>query len=1354
MTLELLERGVQVTVHRTSHCTGDSAFTFIDASPILYQSLTRDETISGSFHLFESNMYGFSVPTYDPTRLLIIDPLILPLANPTYSTYIGGRYHDYGQEITVDAAENTYITGYTESTDFPTVNAYDGTFSGGAYDVFVCKLAANGSTLLYSTYIGGSNEDFGQGITIDTAGNAYVTGHTQSTNFPTVNAYDAIGDGSNGFTDVFVCKLAANGSTLLYSTYIGGSNDDQGRGIAVDDLDNAYITGYTWSTDFPTVNAYNDTFSGGANDMFVCKLAANGSTLLYSTYIGGSNDDQAHGIVVNDLGNAYVTGRTLSTDFPTVNAYDATSDGSTYTQDVFVLKLAANGSTLLYSTYISGSDSDNSVRIAIDEAENTYITGYTWSTDFPTTPNAYDPTGDGSTTFENIFICKLAANGSTMLYSTYISGEYIDRAYAIAIDTAGNAYVTGYTGSNDFPTTANAYNSTLGNAWDVFILKLSSDGTKLLYSTYVGGNGYDYGYGIAVDDLDNAYITGYTNSPNFPTKNAYNSSSNGSLDVFVLKLAANGTMQYSTYMSGSQDDQGWGIAVDAAGNVYVTGRTLSNDFPTMNPLFGDTDGDGSTAVWDAFIFKLATNGSTLLYSTYISSPNTDYANAIAVDTAGNAYVTGYTDSPSFPMENAYDNTHNGGWDVFVLKLAPTGDDLVYSTYVGGSNDDQGWAIAVDTAGNAYVTGETWSSDFPITPNAYNDTYSGSWRDVFVCKLTASGMLLNSTYVGGKTEEIGTGITVDTAGNAYVTGYTSSTNFPTTPNAYDDTGDGIFNHWDVFVFKLAANGSILLYSTYVSGTDDDIGREITIDDAGNAYVIGDTQSTDFPTWYSYDPTGDQDTDIWDAVVFKLAANGSILLYSTYISGSADEAGRGITVDAAGNAYITGWTYSTNFPTTLNAFDTIVNGQDVFVCKLTANGSTLLYSTYVGGSDSEGGFGIATDTAGNAYITGTTRSTDFPTVNAYDDTGDGSTSYWDGFVFKLVFDETAPSISLTSPTNNSAVQPGTTIDLTITDDNTGVWYVRYNWDGTTNTSLTAPYDLTVPASEGQHVLKVFTEDKFNNLAIATFVFTTDATAPTITLTSPSNESIRPSGTIVDLTIVDLNGVDQVKYNWDGSANASLTSPYDVTLPGPDGQYVLYVYANDSAGNWANQTYVFTTDDTDPVITLTSPANETIHINGTTIDLSISDLHLISVKYKWDAGSWTDFFTPYDTTLPEGDGTHTLYVNATDAAGHWVVHVYVFTTDDTDPIILLTSPTNETVHHSGTTIDLSISDLHLISVKYKWDGGGWNNFSILYETTLPTGAGTHTLYVNATDEAGNWVMHMYVFTTDDIDPVITLT
>jgi hypothetical protein len=910
-----------------------------------------------------------------------------------YGTFLGGveslepSPSQAGHAIAVGEDGSAYVTGYTNAVDFPTTPGAFDTSQNGSKDAFVAKLNPNGSSLSYGTFIGGSSGDYGSGIAVDGGGNAYVTGETWSSDFPTTpGAFDT---SHNGWDDAFVVKLNPNGSSLSYGTFIGGSDYDSGRGIAIDGGGNAYVTGYTDSPDFPTTSGAFDTSLDGWADAFVVKLDPNGSSLVYGTFIGGSDGDKGWGIAVDGGGNAYVTGETGSSDFPiTPGAFDTSHNWG----DAFVVKLNPNGSSLFYGTFIGGSDYDSGYGIAVDGGGNAYVTGDAGSSDFPITPGAFDTSHNGS---YDAFVVKLNQNGSSLIYGTFIGGSGWDEGYGIAVDGGGNAYVTGKTWSSDFPTTPGAFDTSHNGEDDAFVAKLNPNGSSLSYGTFIGGSGWDEGCGIAVDGGGNAYVTGETGSSDFPTTpGAFDRSINSYQDAFVVKLNQSGSsLSYGTFLGGEigSFDYGHAIAVDDEGYAYVTGGTESSDFPTTPGAF-DTSLDDD----DAFVVKLNPNGSSLSYGTFIGGSDDDYGIGIAVDGGGNAYVTGYTRSSDFPTTpGAFDTSFNLG-DAFVVKLDPNGSSLFYGTFIGGSSGDSGGEIAVDGEGNAYVTGSTYSSDFPTTPGVFDTSYNGGWTDAFVVKLNQNGSSLSySTFIGGIGWDSGGGIAVDGGGNAYVTGYTDSPDFPTTHGAFDTSYNG---DREAFVVKLNPNGSSLSYGTFIGGSFWDYGRGIAVDVGGNAYVTGETWSSDFPTTPGAFDTSHNGKD--DAFVVKLNQNGSSLSYGTFIGGSDDDFGSGIAVDVGGNAYVTGWTWSSDFPTTPGAFDTSYNWKDAFVVKLNPNGSSLSYGTFIGGSHGDYGRGIAVDGGGNAYVTGYTYSSDFPiTPGAFDTTCEDCPAYHDAFVVKL-------------------------------------------------------------------------------------------------------------------------------------------------------------------------------------------------------------------------------------------------------------------------------------------------------------------------------------------------------------------
>jgi len=444
--------------------------------------------------------------------------------------------------------------------------------------------------------------------------------------------------------------------------------------------------------------------------------------LLYSTYLGGSSDEDGYGITVDDQRNIYVTGHTMSTNFPLINPYDSSYNGG---DDVFVTKLSPAGDSLIYSTYIGGNLHDYGYTVEVDLYGDAHIAGYTSSSNFPTV-NPYDGNLNG---YNDIFVTKISPAGNVLLYSTYIGGSDADIAYDLAIGSAFNAYITGWTTSPDFPL-FNAYDNSYDtlNYADAFAVKLSMTGNYLLYSTYLGGNREDMGYGIAIDSLGNAYIAGNTAAPDFPTANSYDDSLESWVDGFIAKLSATGnSLLYGTYLGGNGNDYCYDIAVDGIGNISVTGRTRSSDFPLYDPYDEYYGGDD-----DAYVTKLAAAGNSLLFSTYLGGWTYDIGNKIAVDDIGNIYVAGYTLSSNFPAVNAYDNSYNGAYDAFATKFSASDNTLLFSTFLGGSANDAGMGLALDSFGNALITGYTFSPDFPMI-DPYDNSLDGP-SDIFIAKL--------------------------------------------------------------------------------------------------------------------------------------------------------------------------------------------------------------------------------------------------------------------------------------------------------------------------------------------------------------------------------------------------------------------------------------------------------------------------------------------------------------------------------------------------------------------------------------------------------------------------------------------
>jgi len=511
------------------------------------------------------------------------------------------------------------------------------------------------------------------------------------------------------------------------------------------------------------------------------------------------------------------------------------------------------------------------------------------------------------------------------------------------------------------------------------------------------------------------------------------------------ELVIDPSVAYSTYLGGGNLDEGFGIAVDSSRAAYVTGQTTS---PSAFPKKGGIPPNTFVGAQDAFITKLTPDGTGLVYSTLLGGDKdstavagtaTNGGNAIAVDGLGNAYVVGSTTAIDFPMAGAIipQQTLAGKQDVFIAKLSADGSTLLYSTYLGGSDDEIGFAIAVDNLFGIYAAGQTKSNDFHVQLPLQGGNNGAI--DGFVAKINPDGSLALSSYLGGSDVDNATGVAVDAAHNIYVSGITFSSNFPTTGGAYKQTcGTCPSGVQHVFVTAIRANLSAYLYSTYIYGTQQDEADLIAVDGSSNAYIVGVTLSNDYPTTTgAFQTTKKSASGSTSAFVTKLNPTGSALVYSTFLGGSGTNVGLGIAVDGSGNAYVTGKTTSTDFPTMGPSQPNLGGGADAFVTELNSSGSALLFSTYLGGTKDENAApsaAIALDTQNppGIYVTGETASSDFPVIP-----GSFQTTYASGTdAFIVKYTPVAPqftvSVGAVSP---SAIGRGSTGTATITVTSTG-------------------------------------------------------------------------------------------------------------------------------------------------------------------------------------------------------------------------------------------------------------------------------------------------------------------------------
>ena len=837
--------------------------------PFAYQEADGAKHQVAAQYILKGNGVGFRMGAYDKSRPLIIDPVL------SYSTYLGASGSETGWAITVDSAGAAYIAGQTNSSNFPTTQDAFQKSLAGASDVFVIKLNPAGNALVYSTYIGGASDDFGFGIAVDATGNAYVTGQTSSSNFPTKPTIPFLDS-----TSAFILKLNPAGNALVYSTLLGGIGVDTGKAIAVDSKGAVYVTGETVAQDFPVFNAFQSQYKGGlcifddfgipCTDAFVSKLNPEGTALVYSTYLGGNGTDTGTGIAVDSAGAAYVTGQTAATDFPTTpGAFQTQAGGSStgrgFGGDAFVTKLAPSGSSLIYSTYLGGGGDDRGSGIAVDSEGSAYIGGTTNSFNFPTTSGAYQPSNGGSPAY------KSTTGGSS--FSAIKNGLAANNVRALAIDPVNPstiyAGITPASTSNSFSFAGGVFKSTDGgNSWTatgnslnlgpVNALAIDPDVPATVYagtsqgvfkSTDGGNTWIARNQGIPFIPVVNALVidpkrpstiyigTGVIFLPfGFASGGIFKSTDGGATweptnfnrkpdNILVFSLAFDPRKTQILY-AGTND----GFYLGSKGGKKWKGPTLTEIQPSFN-AGGITsiavDPNDRFTLYAAFgsntpfppvnsgFFKSTDRGFT--WARLVSGSNVAIAKTIAVDprnssiiyAGGHSLVTSIFNNP--PSGALLKSTNGGqswsttelsdapvnavvidpqnsavyagafiGSDAFITKLNPTGSALVYSTHLGDRGADLGFAVAIDSAGVAYVTGHTVSDRFP-TVNAFQPTKGrqDSIGDAFVAAVNRDGSaLVYSSYLGSNGIDESFAIAVDSTGAAYVTGRNNSINFPT------------------------------------------------------------------------------------------------------------------------------------------------------------------------------------------------------------------------------------------------------------------------------------------------------------------------------------------------------------------------------------------------------------------------------------------------------------------------------------------------------------------------------------------------------------------------------------------------
>jgi len=1216
--------------------------------------------------------------------------------------------------------------------------------------------------LLYSTFLGGgagSGDDSGSSIAVDASGSAYVTGVTQSMDFPTTpGAFDI----TYAWWDAFVAKLNATGSGLLYSTYLGGDGYDVGSSIAVDASGSAYVTGTTQSADFPTTpGAFDTTQNDGGfpGDTFVAKLNASGSGLLYSTFLGGGAREGGSSIAVDASGSAYVTGTTQSVDFPTTpGALDTSYDGDgTYLADAFVAKLNATGSGLLYSTFLGGGGGfdDQGLSIAVDASGSAYVTGVTDSTDFPTTPGAFDTTHNGA---NDAFVATLNATGSGLLYSTFLGGGSRDEGLSIAVDASGSAYVTGVTngfGSMNFPTTPGAFDTSLdgGVRRDAFVAKLNATGSRLLYSTFLGGGSYDYGYSIAVDASGSAYVTGWTDSTDFPTTpRTFDTSLTGYSDAFVTKLNASGSdLHYSTFLGGGiGGGRDWGnsIVVDASSSVYVTGATSSTDFPTTTGAFDTTHNRG---VQDVFVTKLSPASPTTAITSHTEG---QWVNTGTINVAGTAVAN----PPATGVTEVWVSCDDAA--TWAMAVGTTFWTYANCNLIVGRNTIRAYAVDdLLAAGAHYVL--TVNADLAPPAVLVSSPISGSWSrsvNIPVSGTAAdAGSGLDRVDVscdGGLSYSVATGTTSWTQPCAGLGEGASSIS----ARAFDNVG------WESVRAILTVNVDLTPPAVTITSPEDSSvvpSQPITVTgDAADAGIGLDRVevSCDGGTTWSL-ATGTSSWTIECSLVvgpnalrtraFDLLGWESLHDFIT-VTYAPNDVSAPLLVSPADAA----WTRA-NAPVLAWSFQDPDAGDAQAAFRVDVDGDAAF-----GSIDQSSGDVVSSVPSWTP--TPLADGCSYWRVRTQDSRG-----AWSPFsvLWQLCVDTLGPATRL-SLTGASFVSEGRTyvtssalVSLAATDGGSGLDSIRYRgWDGLTwSPWATYVAPIPLPPPDGVRHIVYYATDALGNMEKmnqATFLL--DDSPPTTTLSIgtpqvPIGGALYVSAaTTLSLAAVDGGsppvGPGSTEYQVDGGVWTPYFGPFGVQ---GEGAHLVAYRSPDLLGNVENSNaFAVIVDGTAPTATLEigDPryAAANVYVTSRTpITLAATDegalpVGVALVEYRLNSGVWTPYAGGISLSGP--DRTNVLEYRASDLLGNIATGSVDVVVDDTPPATEIRPASGPYTTRSSFVVSASDAGSGVARTEYRIDGGAWTSYGEPF--SLP--AGEHAIGYRSVDRVGNVEVELTFFVT----------
>ena len=960
-------------------------------------------------------------------------------------------------------------------------------FALGAYDK--TKPLIIDPVIAYSTFLGGADLDEAHGLALDSAGNIYVAGISDSTDYPLENPFQSINKGSNApvdYAELFISKLDPTGQALLYSTYLGGAGVDRGGSIAVDNDGNLHVTGSTTSLDFPVANAYQPTYGGGSSDAFLTKLGPAGNVLVYSTYLGGDGpqylpgnpSEYGNAIALDNVGNAYLVGGTDSTSFPTLQPLKTTKDGDT---DAFLLKMSAAGA-LLFSTYLGGNDNDGIGDIARDISGNIYLAGGTSSSDFPivNAPTFLAPNANPG----GAFVMKLTPDCSSITYSTIIGGSGGEGAGTIAVDASQNIYVGGSTNSRDFPVQnavqpTNPTNPADGDSTG-WVAKLQSDFAVLNYSTYLGGNDYGTVNTVAVDPSNNLWVFGYTFSTNFPVVDPIYASSRGYEDVTLSRFSSDGTMTFSTYLGGDGFDVSGKMVVSSDGEVYLAGKAGTNshgrpNFPLLNPYQSNFGG----GITDAFIMRISPQNGMLSISGTVTDGYGKGMGGVTINLTGSATKSATT-------------LPNGR---FLFNLAPGGNYTVTATKAPLT------FLPASQTFNSLSAHQV--ANFAVTTR----NLSGQITDVVGIGVPGVAVALTGSYsLSVQTDSGGFYSIIAPSGGSYT--ITPSKSGLLATYAFTPTTRTITN-LSADTTGLNFTASITYSESFVPIADAHIEEGATANQNFGTMNQMRLQSKNGSTrdiYFKFDVSGLSRK----VITAKLRISGGQVFgpittaaYGLTNSNWVESGSQGITWNTAPPRNSTAIPNATATITGFKSYDLDVTS---YVLSEIAAGKSVMSLVLHNPANSS-----------SAYATVESRErTDGYGPSLQVTTGD---------------DNRAPSVSLTAPANGTPFTAPANIQLTATaSDSDGVVSKVEFYAGTSliGTATSAPYSATWSnVASGNYQLFAVATDNSGAVTTSTSASITvnnGNVAPAVTLTTPLNGTTFPAGTTIGLaaTAYDFDGV----------------------------------------------------------------------------------------------------------------------------------------------------------------------------------------------------------------------------------------